>query len=755
MISMAQTLTLSSLGYQHNLDSSTSKPLIGNDIRRRMIQLEMKSRVPPALAQSHDAPASRKGIDIRARSTSFNNPLANTTTKVCTSDQSLTTSELKVDTSPTHKSSISNNNPPPLSPTPICDSPTWETGKVREHKRYRSEESNGRIAPEENDGQRTPLEQSPGKARKRLSKRPPAAMETQGYTFTPSSPSRADSRDSSSRASSLTETRDVRRSSISSFSSTLKFPDLLYKRASSTPSLALDSATVPAVQQATDSHRPRKESRVSFVTKVSSEDDAYVADLVDFACEMGRSAQKALEDDVRRAKIDQQRRSAALSTHSVESAVLMKAEKAVRPSFKVTLVKQERKQSENSMSQRRAVGKRDNSIGGYKYPNFKKLLRKEGAKSRELAALVSHTKSAKTWNDPRSHTWPPDLVFHNIPKSEGYVQKHRYFLQQRSIARYKDEIAIKSATEALFIAQAGEVQELSKQGLHATQVGVSSLDSLEVVTTNLSKRQAPKIEAKEEPEKTKVVDQVSVGLGRQKAQRTLAEAIFAIPEWSVEKEDIKDRPPPSKTREKSSPRATLPTRLVPALLGKVSPGAGYMSSERAFSMLDGSSGKVEQNVKDSGGAPNLGVRKKTSILSLLHSSERAEATRMSFGSPGQPISGHSQNRQSLGPIHSSGPGGRSKQNVGTQQLAKIFVICCSCQRWHDLPSRVYEAMIRSKAVEEPNLGGDDLRTKTNVPAKAKVPKVYEDIKCTWCEHRMSTSCCAAWTTVMQMCKKYP
>ncbi|KAH7313584.1 hypothetical protein B0I35DRAFT_410563 [Stachybotrys elegans] len=72
------------------------------------------------------------------------------------------------------------------------------------------------------------------------------------------------------------------------------------------------------------------------------------------------------------------------------------------------------------------------------------------------------------------------------------------------------------------------------------------------------------------------------------------------------------------------------------------------------------------------------------------------------------------------------PVGASK--VG-DQVAKMFVECCSCRYYHDMPSRLYEAMVHPDTV---------LDAKDSMFAGS----LSMTVKCPWCRHEMSTKCCA-------------
>ncbi|OAA62305.1 hypothetical protein ISF_05314 [Cordyceps fumosorosea ARSEF 2679] len=63
-------------------------------------------------------------------------------------------------------------------------------------------------------------------------------------------------------------------------------------------------------------------------------------------------------------------------------------------------------------------------------------------------------------------------------------------------------------------------------------------------------------------------------------------------------------------------------------------------------------------------------------------------------------------------------------------VAKVFVECCGCKYYHDMPSKLYDAMVNPDVVlcpkDRSDFGG----------------AISMTVKCPWCKHAMSTSCCA-------------
>lgn len=73
-------------------------------------------------------------------------------------------------------------------------------------------------------------------------------------------------------------------------------------------------------------------------------------------------------------------------------------------------------------------------------------------------------------------------------------------------------------------------------------------------------------------------------------------------------------------------------------------------------------------------------------------------------------------------------------------IAKMFVECCGCHFYHDMPSKLYECMAKPDAVvEDRNLGISGAITTM--------------VKCPWCQHNMTTKCCAGYAAVVYVKEK--
>ena len=105
--------------------------------------------------------------------------------------------------------------------------------------------------------------------------------------------------------------------------------------------------------------------------------------------------------------------------------------------------------------------------------------------------------------------------------------------------------------------------------------------------------------------------------------------------------------------------------------------------------------------------------------------------------------------------------------VAAKPIAKLFVICCKCKFWHDLPSKLYEAMALPKElhhIREEKNGKQDGKEKgkdgmcgeaKNMEERGeKVAQLDTAVKCPWCEHAMTTWCCQGWTTVVYLHQRH-
>ncbi|KAK4695749.1 hypothetical protein P7C71_g2052, partial [Lecanoromycetidae sp. Uapishka_2] len=84
------------------------------------------------------------------------------------------------------------------------------------------------------------------------------------------------------------------------------------------------------------------------------------------------------------------------------------------------------------------------------------------------------------------------------------------------------------------------------------------------------------------------------------------------------------------------------------------------------------------------------------------------------------------------------------ENLGAKPVAKLFVICCKCKFWHDLPSKLYEAMALPLELHKAQTG----------EGRVAGARLETAVKCPWCEHAMTTGCCQGWTTVVYLHERH-
>ncbi|KAL1963250.1 hypothetical protein VTN77DRAFT_8575 [Rasamsonia byssochlamydoides] len=133
----------------------------------------------------------------------------------------------------------------------------------------------------------------------------------------------------------------------------------------------------------------------------------------------------------------------------------------------------------------------------------------------------------------------------------------------------------------------------------------------------------------------------------------------------------------------------------------------------------------------------------------------------------------------------------NKNKEGSQQskpLAKIFVICCNCKFWHDIPSELYARLAVPEKFPPPSqlersipAPGQDMtgskhqnsrhrshsrsRTTSGSSSMAHGTGSMTDpatssstssgvVNCCWCNHGMTRSCCTGWTTIVYLIERH-
>ncbi|KAJ9304374.1 hypothetical protein DTO217A2_6100 [Paecilomyces variotii] len=95
-----------------------------------------------------------------------------------------------------------------------------------------------------------------------------------------------------------------------------------------------------------------------------------------------------------------------------------------------------------------------------------------------------------------------------------------------------------------------------------------------------------------------------------------------------------------------------------------------------------------------------------------------------------------------------------------KSLAKIFVICCHCKFWHDIPSKIYATLALPDHYHHHHNNSNNSRpssqrtssTSPLVPLNQRSNSIpnsnSRSVKCCWCNHNMNKSCCEGWTTIV-------
>ncbi|KAK4176117.1 hypothetical protein QBC36DRAFT_188235 [Triangularia setosa] len=140
------------------------------------------------------------------------------------------------------------------------------------------------------------------------------------------------------------------------------------------------------------------------------------------------------------------------------------------------------------------------------------------------------------------------------------------------------------------------------------------------------------------------------------------------------------------------------------------------------------------------GAQQAGSGSKPGPVSILKPPKHSDISLSAPTSPGQPpiLSSLPRHMQPKPGITSRTPSNVAEARMAP--IAKMFVECCSCKFYHDMPSKIYECMAKPDAVvEDRNLGISGAITTA--------------VKCPWCQHSMSTGCCAGYAAVVYLKEK--
>ncbi|CAD6593267.1 MAG: hypothetical protein ASARMPREDX12_006967 [Alectoria sarmentosa] len=114
-----------------------------------------------------------------------------------------------------------------------------------------------------------------------------------------------------------------------------------------------------------------------------------------------------------------------------------------------------------------------------------------------------------------------------------------------------------------------------------------------------------------------------------------------------------------------------------------------------------------------------------------------------------PVPGRTFNRSATDVGTLSFGKGALAESMEAKPIAKLFVVCCKCKFWHDLPSKLYEAMALPKELHK-----DENATGGKGKGKVTGARLETAVKCPWCDHAMTTWCCQGWTTVVYLHERH-
>ena len=148
--------------------------------------------------------------------------------------------------------------------------------------------------------------------------------------------------------------------------------------------------------------------------------------------------------------------------------------------------------------------------------------------------------------------------------------------------------------------------------------------------------------------------------------------------------------------------------------------------------------KEESSVAAPWPATYLEAARKAGPAALAVKSSKAPTSSPQTLAPATPLSPslrpREQSSSSRSDLAVNAPGHQPQQDTrstdGDGAIAKMFVECCQCKYYHDMPRKLYEAMANPEGA---------LALGENAEFAGSLSMT---IKCPWCKHDMSTKCCA-------------
>ncbi|CAF9928307.1 MAG: hypothetical protein GOMPHAMPRED_004649 [Gomphillus americanus] len=756
-----------------------------------------------------------------------------------------------------------------LDQSSICHSPTWGDEKSKRKQTGWAWKKSSNSKPKQEQGHDPVVKQS-----KRLNKKPPSAMETQ--------------RHSASLANGVTieAPQMERRPSSSSGSFTQAMRGFLSRRSSQT--------STPETSRPTSRSRPQSSSQEPKARQLSNklsfdrtrqEDETYVSTNT----EIRTSKVASSRDYTRETAQEIPPAQATIGPAPLSTPPQSSGRESKGPTPLPKSANDLPRATSRPTSIARMFGKRDNAAGGYKYPGRNKLTREH--KPRSEVNPNSNTWLSQSFNNFRGNS-SAEISQENASSQNmgGYVERERRVHQQRSIARFKDEIAVKSAydqfltdsqlpptpqdsSESVLVARTEPTQELRHHPV--SRLGRENYQSpLEPTISNLVPHQnsarSPQVSPGQNPSARSAAGNANTNSWSPKDNIRPGPGVIQLAKFAPRNQSLptipqQDRhqtadsqPSPKESGVRATSALTNTSSLddtshnMPSTY-QLPPISASSTSPMLSAFLDQSIGAQSppalnldnnNNVQTNGTttrkpvpanpapeARTLGSKKKAEFLIASENAEgltrktsvkksRSDpelkvpelridppppsdlpsldflpelkhqpltkpkrTSRVSFapGSPPAPLSpsqfpipspttevarrGATGLRTTKWSSISNGP--LTGADAGPPKpIAKMFVICCKCKFWHDLPSKIYEAMALPQAVSKEDDIAADLQhrkrggshpNQTDLPneqVKGLEGKIFTQVKCPWCEHGMSTSCCAGWTAVIYLHERH-
>ncbi|KAL4901826.1 hypothetical protein BDW74DRAFT_159656 [Aspergillus multicolor] len=247
------------------------------------------------------------------------------------------------------------------------------------------------------------------------------------------------------------------------------------------------------------------------------------------------------------------------------------------------------------------------------------------------------------------------------------------------------------------------------------------------------------------------------------------EEAYALPSSKVSSHNIIGELPSHEARNARSHMSRMPTSKLnkvigpsigkPKAIGTLSPPRRERDSSPTVPPKSPKrDSKRLLQLEEADGRPTLGQSKAEDTESDYNTADEVASieSRVSDGVLG---TGHPAEGSKIEPKRAP-----KKRNLG-QLVPKLFVICCCCKFWHDLPSEVYAGLAVSDPLSAalgqelarghfanwlPSMAGP-----TSLPKMASTADIQSGpVRCCWCHHPMSKGCCQGWSTLVQMRKRH-